>query len=83
MARFAWRRNNGLRGPRATRGSIDVHSRQSGNNHEVLSLDIADDDRRARCVLGAANHDERVTIDNLEFATRALFEIATRYCGAR
>jgi acetylornithine deacetylase/succinyl-diaminopimelate desuccinylase-like protein len=32
---------------------------------------------------GAHNHDERVSIDNLEFATRALFEITTRYCAAR
>jgi acetylornithine deacetylase/succinyl-diaminopimelate desuccinylase-like protein len=32
---------------------------------------------------GAHNHDERVTIDNLEFATRALFDITTRYCAAR
>ncbi|RIK36083.1 MAG: hypothetical protein DCC58_19715 [Chloroflexi bacterium] len=31
---------------------------------------------------GAHNHDERVTVDNLEFATRALYEIVTRYCGA-
>ncbi|MGH9174513.1 MAG: hypothetical protein ACRD1H_09150, partial [Vicinamibacterales bacterium] len=31
---------------------------------------------------GAHNHDERVSIDNLEFATRALFEITTRYCAA-
>jgi acetylornithine deacetylase/succinyl-diaminopimelate desuccinylase-like protein len=32
---------------------------------------------------GAHNHDERVTIDNLEFATRCLFDIVTRYCGAK
>jgi acetylornithine deacetylase/succinyl-diaminopimelate desuccinylase-like protein len=32
---------------------------------------------------GAHNHDERISIDNLEFATRALYEIVTRYCGAR
>ena len=32
---------------------------------------------------GAHNHDERIAIDNLEFATRALYEIVTRYCGAR
>jgi acetylornithine deacetylase/succinyl-diaminopimelate desuccinylase-like protein len=32
---------------------------------------------------GAHNHDERVSIDNLEFATRALFDITTRYCSAR
>jgi acetylornithine deacetylase/succinyl-diaminopimelate desuccinylase-like protein len=32
---------------------------------------------------GAHNHDERVSIDNLTFATKALFEIATRYCSAR
>lgn len=32
---------------------------------------------------GAHNHDERVTIDNLAFATQALFDITTRYCGAR
>jgi acetylornithine deacetylase/succinyl-diaminopimelate desuccinylase-like protein len=31
---------------------------------------------------GAHNHDERVSIDNLEFAARALYDIATRYCGA-
>jgi acetylornithine deacetylase/succinyl-diaminopimelate desuccinylase-like protein len=29
------------------------------------------------------NHDEHITIDNLEFGTRALFEIVTRYCSAR
>lgn len=32
---------------------------------------------------GAHNHDERVSTANLEFATRALYEIVTRYCGAR
>ncbi|HEX5165405.1 MAG TPA: M20/M25/M40 family metallo-hydrolase [Thermomicrobiales bacterium] len=32
---------------------------------------------------GAHNHDERVSIDNLEFATRALFDITTRYSAAR
>jgi acetylornithine deacetylase/succinyl-diaminopimelate desuccinylase-like protein len=32
---------------------------------------------------GAHNHDERISLDNLEFSTRALFEIVTRYCGAR
>jgi acetylornithine deacetylase/succinyl-diaminopimelate desuccinylase-like protein len=32
---------------------------------------------------GAHNHDERVSIDNLLFGTRALFEIVTRYCSAR
>lgn len=32
---------------------------------------------------GAHNHDERLAIDNLEFSTRALYEIVTRYCGAR
>lgn len=32
---------------------------------------------------GAHNHDERVSVDNLLFGTRALFEIVTRYCGAR
>lgn len=32
---------------------------------------------------GAHNHDERVAIDNLEFATRALLDITTRYCAAR
>jgi acetylornithine deacetylase/succinyl-diaminopimelate desuccinylase-like protein len=32
---------------------------------------------------GAHNHDERVSIDNLAFATRALFDITTRYCGAK
>jgi acetylornithine deacetylase/succinyl-diaminopimelate desuccinylase-like protein len=32
---------------------------------------------------GAHNHDERISLDNLEFATRALYEIVTRYCGAR
>lgn len=31
---------------------------------------------------GAHNHDERVSTGNLEFATRALYEIATRFCGA-
>ena len=31
---------------------------------------------------GAHNHDERVSTANLEFATRALYEIVTRYCGA-
>ena len=32
---------------------------------------------------GAHNHDERVSIDNLLFATKALFEIVIRYCSAR
>jgi acetylornithine deacetylase/succinyl-diaminopimelate desuccinylase-like protein len=32
---------------------------------------------------GAHNHDERISIDNLVFATRALYEVVTRYCGAR
>lgn len=32
---------------------------------------------------GAHNHDERVAIDNLLFATKALFEIVVRYCSAR
>ncbi len=32
---------------------------------------------------GAHNHDERVAIDNLLFATRSLFEIVVRYCSAR
>jgi acetylornithine deacetylase/succinyl-diaminopimelate desuccinylase-like protein len=32
---------------------------------------------------GAHNHDERVSVDNLEFATRALFDITTRYSAAR
>ncbi|HUZ02263.1 MAG TPA: M20/M25/M40 family metallo-hydrolase [Thermomicrobiaceae bacterium] len=31
----------------------------------------------------AHGHDERVSIDNLDFGTRALYEIVTRYCGAR
>jgi acetylornithine deacetylase/succinyl-diaminopimelate desuccinylase-like protein len=31
---------------------------------------------------GAHNHDERVAVDNLEFATRCLFEIVTKYCSA-
>jgi acetylornithine deacetylase/succinyl-diaminopimelate desuccinylase-like protein len=31
---------------------------------------------------GAHNHDERVSIDNLLFATRSLYEIVTRYCEA-
>lgn len=31
---------------------------------------------------GAHNHDERVSIENLSFATQALFEITTRYCLA-
>lgn len=31
---------------------------------------------------GAHNHDERVSIENLAFATKALFEITTRYCSA-
>lgn len=31
---------------------------------------------------GAHNHDERVSIDNLQFATRSLYEIVTRYCEA-
>jgi acetylornithine deacetylase/succinyl-diaminopimelate desuccinylase-like protein len=31
---------------------------------------------------GAHNHDERVAIDNLEYATRCLFNITTRYCSA-
>ncbi|MCO5177302.1 MAG: M20/M25/M40 family metallo-hydrolase [Thermomicrobiales bacterium] len=32
---------------------------------------------------GAHNHDERVSIDNLLFATKALFEIVVSYCSAR
>ena len=32
---------------------------------------------------GAHNHDERITIDNLLYGTRALFEIVTRYCDAQ
>jgi acetylornithine deacetylase/succinyl-diaminopimelate desuccinylase-like protein len=32
---------------------------------------------------GLHNHDERIAIDNLLFGTRALFEIVTRFCGAR
>jgi len=32
---------------------------------------------------GAHNHDERVSIDNLAFATRALFDITAKYCAAR
>ncbi|HUG14791.1 MAG TPA: M20/M25/M40 family metallo-hydrolase [Thermomicrobiales bacterium] len=32
---------------------------------------------------GAHNHDERVSIDNVEYATRCLFDIVTRYCSAR
>lgn len=31
---------------------------------------------------GAHNHDERVSVENLQFATRALWEIVTRYCEA-
>ena len=31
---------------------------------------------------GAHNHDERVSIDNLLFATKTLFEIVVRYCSA-
>ncbi len=31
---------------------------------------------------GAHNHDERVSIDNLLFATRSLYEIVARYCEA-
>lgn len=31
---------------------------------------------------GAHNHNERVAIENLEFATRCLFDIVTRYCSA-
>lgn len=31
----------------------------------------------------AHSHDERISVSNLQFATRALYEIATRYCGAR
>jgi acetylornithine deacetylase/succinyl-diaminopimelate desuccinylase-like protein len=31
---------------------------------------------------GAHNHDERVSVDNLLFATRSLYEIVTRYCEA-
>lgn len=32
---------------------------------------------------GAHNHDERISIDNLVFGTRVLFDIVTRYCHAR
>lgn len=32
---------------------------------------------------GAHNHDERVSIDNLAFGTRVLFDVVTRYCNAR
>jgi acetylornithine deacetylase/succinyl-diaminopimelate desuccinylase-like protein len=32
---------------------------------------------------GAHNHNERVSVDNLVYSTRALFEIVTRYCQAR
>ncbi len=32
---------------------------------------------------GAHNHDERISIDNLLYGTRALFEIVTRYCDAQ
>jgi acetylornithine deacetylase/succinyl-diaminopimelate desuccinylase-like protein len=32
---------------------------------------------------GAHNHDERVSIDNLLFGTRTLYDIVTRYCNAR
>jgi acetylornithine deacetylase/succinyl-diaminopimelate desuccinylase-like protein len=31
---------------------------------------------------GAHNHDERVSTRSLEFATRSLYDIVTRYCGA-
>lgn len=31
---------------------------------------------------GAHNHDERVSVDNLLFATRALYDIVARYCEA-
>lgn len=31
----------------------------------------------------AHGHDERISIDNLEFGTHALYEIVARYCGAR
>lgn len=34
-------------------------------------------------MVAAHNHDERITIDNLAFSTRALFEIVTRFCNAR
>ena len=32
---------------------------------------------------GAHNHDERMSVDNLAFATRVLYDIVTRYCNAR
>jgi acetylornithine deacetylase/succinyl-diaminopimelate desuccinylase-like protein len=32
---------------------------------------------------GAHNHDERVSVDNLAFGTRVLYDIVTRYCNAR
>lgn len=32
---------------------------------------------------GAHNHDERVSIDNLLFGTRVLYDVVTRYCNAR
>ncbi|MEZ4572450.1 MAG: M20/M25/M40 family metallo-hydrolase [Thermomicrobiales bacterium] len=32
---------------------------------------------------GAHNHDERISIENLGFGTRVLFDIVTRYCNAR
>ena len=32
---------------------------------------------------GAHNHEERVSIDNLAFGTRVLFDVVTRYCNAR
>jgi acetylornithine deacetylase/succinyl-diaminopimelate desuccinylase-like protein len=31
---------------------------------------------------GAHNHNERVSIDNLLFATKSLWEIVVRYCEA-
>jgi acetylornithine deacetylase/succinyl-diaminopimelate desuccinylase-like protein len=31
----------------------------------------------------AHSHDERIAISNLEFGTRALYEIVTRYCHAQ
>ena len=32
---------------------------------------------------GAHNHDERISIDNLAFGTRVLYDVVTRYCSAR
>ncbi len=32
---------------------------------------------------GAHNHDERVSVENLAFGTRVLYDIVTRYCNAR